>query len=84
LAEIIEHDRSGALVDVSIDASGFARIDPQALAETIVDLVDDDEKAARYREAGRVRAVEFSGARMAELTLQAYRSMGRPTVAGLG
>jgi glycosyltransferase involved in cell wall biosynthesis len=79
LAEIIEHDRSGVLVDVSIDASGLARIDPHALAEAIVDLVDNDEKAMRYREAGRSRAAEFSGARMAELTLQAYRSMSRRT-----
>lgn len=77
LAEIIEHDRSGVLVDVSIDGSGLARIDPGALAETIMDLVDDDEKAARYREVGRARAAEFSGTRMAELTMQAYRRVGR-------
>lgn len=79
LAEIIEHDRSGALVDVSFDACGFARIDPRVLADAIVELVDDQERAMRYRESGRTRAAEFSGARMAEHTLRAYRSAAQQT-----
>lgn len=72
LAEIVEHDHSGTLVDVNIDADGYARIDPDELATAIVDLVDDRAKAQRFREAGLARAADFTGTRMAELTLQAY------------
>ena len=75
LAEIVEHDRNGVLVDVAFDADGLARIDPEALAAAIVDLVDDPAQAQRLREAGLARAAEFTGTRMAELTLQAYRSV---------
>jgi alpha-maltose-1-phosphate synthase len=75
LAEIVEHDHSGVLVGVNIDADGYARIDPDELATAIVDLVDDRAKAQRLREAGLARAADFTGTRMAELTLQAYRSV---------
>lgn len=73
LAEIVEHDRNGVLVDVAFDADGLARIDPDALAAAIVDLVDDPAKAERLRQAGLARAAEFTGTRMVERTLQAYR-----------
>lgn len=75
LAEIVEHDRNGLLVDVAIDPDGLARIDPDALAATIVDLVDDPAKAQCLREAGLARAADFSGTRMVEQTLEAYRSL---------
>ena len=73
LAEIVEHDRNGVLVDVTFDPHGCARIDPDALAAAIVGLVDDPDRAARLREAGAARAAEFTGSRMSERTLQAYR-----------
>ncbi|MFZ5635063.1 MAG: glycosyltransferase family 4 protein [Pseudomonadota bacterium] len=73
LAEIIEHDRSGILVEVSIDAQGHARIDPHALAAAIVALADDEAAAQRCREGGLARAADFTQTRMAALTLQAYR-----------
>jgi glycosyltransferase involved in cell wall biosynthesis len=74
LAEIVEHDRNGVLVDVSFDQHGCARIDPDALAAAIVGLVDDPVRASRLREAGLARAAEFTGTRMSDMTLQAYRS----------
>ena len=75
LAEIVEHDHSGVLVGVNMGADGYARIAPDELATAIVDLVDDNAKSQRLREAGLIRAADFTGTRMAELTLQAYRSV---------
>jgi glycosyltransferase involved in cell wall biosynthesis len=77
LAEIVEHGRSGILVDVSIDGYGIARIDPAVLVEAIVDLVDDDAMAQRCRVGGVARAADFSGEHMAARTLQAYRRVIR-------
>ena len=48
-------------------------MDRQAWTRAIVDLVNDDEKRARMREAGLRRAAEFTWERTARLTLDAYR-----------
>src|SRR5579875_1337037 len=76
LPEIIEHRKSGLLLDLSLDERGFASVDPKQLAEYIVMLIDDTKTAKQYAEAGRLRVKEFFGAaQMAAETYQAYRDI---------
>ncbi|WP_395795581.1 glycosyltransferase family 4 protein [Aquimonas sp.] len=83
LVEIVQHGQSGVHVEIQIDSDGYARIDADELAAAIVDLVDDPAKAQRISEAGRARAAEFTSARMADLTLRAYRSLLDPSYSPL-
>lgn len=65
IPEIIEHDRSGLLVE---------RDDPQALSAALLALLDDPPRRERLARAGHERAVErFSWERIAADVLAAYR-----------
>jgi glycosyltransferase involved in cell wall biosynthesis len=65
--EVVENDRTGTLVPPG---------DPVALANGIVDLLQDDDRRTRMGAAGRKRIVEeFSCQRAGELTLQLYRQI---------
>jgi len=65
--KVIEHDRSGILVKPA---------DEQGLAEAIISLLEDHEKAERLAEQGyrKVRD-EFSAERMAEQYLMVYQEL---------
>jgi len=51
--------------------------DPEALAEAILELLDDPEKARRFGEAGRERASLFSVERMVEEIEELYEDLLR-------
>jgi glycosyltransferase involved in cell wall biosynthesis len=57
-------------------------LDVEALAESIVDLLQDDGRRNMLGSEGRQRAAEFSWERTARLTLDVYqnllRTAGRP------
>lgn len=69
-AEIIEHGRTGLLVEPH---------DPQALADAIRQLLDDGALAQRIAAAGRERAAEFSLPRHVAAVTALYAELtGRP------
>jgi glycosyltransferase involved in cell wall biosynthesis len=49
--------------------------DPEAIADALAALIDDDQERERFGVAARARALTFTWARTAELTLEAYRSV---------
>lgn len=64
---------AGALPEVGGDAVLLVSpTDPRAMADAIVRLLDDDALATRCVERGFVRAAQYSWARTAETTLDAY------------
>jgi glycosyltransferase involved in cell wall biosynthesis len=48
-------------------------LDQRAWTQTIVDVVNDEQKRTRMRTAGLNRVTEFTWRRTATLTLDAYR-----------
>ena len=75
--ETVEHDRTGYLVPVR---------DVRALADAILDLVDDPAKRARFGMAAREKALaEFDERKVFERILARYESLLRPGYsAGVG
>jgi len=66
-AEVVVEGETGYLVDPD---------DDEAMAARIIELLRDDEKAAAFGAAARVRAAaEFSRARQMEKTLDLYRRL---------
>ena len=69
IAEVVEHNKTGILVPPE---------DPQALAEGIIALLRDKDKARRMGQAGRKRVEEkFSVEEMVRRTQGVYESMVR-------
>lgn len=69
IPEIIEHEKTGLLVPPR---------DPGALAEAIVDLLSDPEKAETLALAGHRKAIEeFTAERMVEGTIAVYEKLLR-------
>ncbi len=68
VADVVEDRRTGILVPPR---------DPEALAEAILELLDDPEKARRFGEAGRERASLFSVERMVEEIEELYEDLLR-------
>ncbi len=66
LREVVEPNVSAALVPPG---------DPEALATTIVELLEDRERAQRFREAGAARLSSFSLAEIGSRFAQLYRSL---------
>jgi starch synthase len=73
IPEVVDDGVTGTLVHYDTqDPRGFEA----DLADAVNDLVDDPAKAERFGEAGRQRCIdEFSWARIAEQTVQIYRSV---------
>jgi glycosyltransferase involved in cell wall biosynthesis len=66
IAEAVEHDRTGRLVER----------DPDLLAQCIVDILRDPQQAARLGAAGRQKVrEEFSAARMAREMVAVYEEL---------
>lgn len=64
--------------EVGADAAVYFRPgDPEALRAAIESVFADTDVAARLRTAGLVRASQFTWRRTAELTVAAYRAVGR-------
>jgi len=67
ISEVVEHNRTGILVPPK---------DPQALAEGIITLLRDRDKARRMGQAGRKRVEErFSVEEMVRRTQEVYESV---------
>ena len=73
IPEVVDDGVTGTLVHYDTqDPRGFEA----DLADAVNDLVSDPAKAERFGEAGRQRCIdEFSWARIAEQTVQIYRSV---------
>ncbi|OBI41037.1 glycosyl transferase family 1 [Mycobacterium kyorinense] len=74
IPEVVADGVTGSLVHYDPDDSaGYQR----RLAEAVNALVGDPERAQRYGQAGRQRAIaEFSWAQIAEQTLEIYQKVG--------
>lgn len=67
IPEVVTHDRSGLLVSPE---------DPQAFAEAMSDIIEDQVKALAFGETGRSQVEgEFSARIMADRTAEVYRSL---------
>lgn len=67
IPEVVTHDRSGLLVSPE---------DPQAFAEAMSDIIEDQVKALAFGESGRSQVEgEFSARIMADRTAEVYRSL---------
>jgi alpha-maltose-1-phosphate synthase len=74
LAEIIEHNRTGLLVPVHVDAGGLRHVDVDQLVEAQLTVLGNPELARQLGQAGRERAVQtFNVDRMVAATMQVYR-----------
>ncbi|GAA3104599.1 glycogen synthase [Streptosporangium carneum] len=82
IPEVVADGSTGLLVPIAQSAADGTPDDPERfaadLAERVNRLLADPSLAAEMGVAGRVRAVEhFSWARIAERTMELYRSVGR-------
>ncbi|MFF5207258.1 glycogen synthase [Streptosporangium sp. NPDC000396] len=83
IPEVVADGSTGLLVPIDQSAADGTPDDPERFAADIAERVNrllaDPALAAAMGEAGRVRAVEhFSWARIAERTMDLYRSVSRP------
>lgn len=82
IPEVVVPGETGWLVPIEqVDDGTGTPVDPERyvtdLAHALTDAVSDADRARRYGEAGRARAREhFSWERIAEQTLEVYRSAG--------
>ncbi len=82
IPEVVVPGETGWLVPIEqVDDGTGTPVDPERyvtdLADALTDAVSDADRARRYGEAGQARAREhFSWERIAEQTLEVYRSAG--------
>lgn len=77
-----EQASAGLAVDPGVNGLLVPMNEPEAMAEAVGRLLENDDERAEFGRASRLRAGRFSQARMVEETLEVYREVARGEARG--